>query len=132
MMAAYDSREGKRMIGWRARTRACCLFLATGLLIAPATAQELRISHQFHGENDSRGRAARLFADVVERRSPELKVSIHPQLSIGFTRDEQLEALQSGALDFAVLPFIVPSKKIPEFSVALLPGLVPDLQRLAP
>jgi len=98
-----------------------------GFVIAPAAAQELQISHQFHAEYDSRGRAAQVFAAEVERRLPELKITIHPQLSIGLTRVEQLTALQSGRLAFAVLPFFVPSKTIPEFSLALLPGLVPDL-----
>jgi TRAP-type C4-dicarboxylate transport system substrate-binding protein len=60
------------------------------------------------------------------QRSPEFRITIHPQLSLGLTRDEQLEALQSGTLDFAVLPFVVPSKRIPELSLVLLPGLVPD------
>jgi len=99
----------------------CCLSMA------PATAQELNISHQFHAEDDSRGRAAQVFATEAAKRSPELKVLIHPQLSMGFTRDEQLEALQSGTLDLTILPFFVASKKIPELSVVMLPGLVPDL-----
>src|SRR5262245_16885667 len=103
------------------------LMLISGLEMATAIAQELNISHQFHSQDDSRGRAAQIFAMEVVRRSPELKIVIHPQLSMGFTRDEQLEDLQAGALDFTVLPFFVRSKKIPEFSVALLPGLVPDL-----
>jgi len=103
------------------------LMLITGLGMGSAIAQDLNISHQFHAQDDSRGRAAQIFATEVVRRSPELKINIHPQLSMGFTRDEQLEALQTGTLDFSVLPFFVPSKKIPEFSVALLPGLVPDL-----
>ena len=103
------------------------LILVTSIAVVSATAQELHVSHQFHAQDDSRGRAAQIFAMEVVRRSPELKIVIHPQLSMGFTRDEQLEALQAGALDFTVLPFFVPSKKIPEFSVALLPGLVPDL-----
>ena len=103
------------------------LILVTGFAAASATAQELNISHQFHDRDDSRGRAAQIFATELARRSPELKINIHAQLSMGFTRDEQLEALQTGALEFTVLPFFVPSKKIPEFSVALLPGLVPDL-----
>jgi len=30
-------------------------------------------------------------------------------------------------LDFAIFPFLVASKKIPELSVVMLPGLVPDL-----
>jgi TRAP-type transport system periplasmic protein len=113
--------------GGRSGSIAALLMLLLGVPIVPAGAQELRISHQFHSEDDSRGRAAWVFAAEVMRRAPEVKITIHPQLSIGFTRDEQLDALQSGALDFAVLPFIVPSKKIPEFSLALLPGLVPDL-----
>lgn len=60
-------------------------------------------------------------------RSPDLKFRIHPQLSIGLGRDEQLEALQSGTLDFAVLPLVFSVKKIPEFALALLPGLIPNL-----
>ena len=101
--------------------------LAVSFATAPTVAQELHVSHQFHAQDDSRGRAAQVFAAEVMRRSPELKIVIHPQLSMGLTRDEQLEALQSGALEFAILPFFVPSKKIPELSLALLPGLVPDL-----
>jgi TRAP-type transport system periplasmic protein len=103
------------------------LILVTSIATVSATAQELHVSHQFHAQDDSRGRAAQIFATEVARRSPELKIIIHPQLSMGFTRDEQVEALQTGTLDFTVLPFFVPSKQIPEFSVALLPGLVPDL-----
>src|SRR5262245_29617678 len=102
------------------------LMLAVSFAIAPAVAQELHVSHQFHAQDDSRGRAAQVFAAEVMRRSPELKIVIHPQLSMGLTRDGQLEALQSGTLELAVLPFIVPSKKVTEFSLALLPGLVPD------
>jgi len=98
-----------------------------GVAFAPAAAQELQISHQFHAEYDSRGRAVQAFAAELKRRSPELRIMTHPQLSIGLTRDEQLTALQSGKLAFAVLPFFVASKTIPEFSLALLPGLVPDL-----
>lgn len=106
---------------------AALIMLLVGVVIVPADAQELHISHQFHAEDDSRGRAAQVFAAEIVRRSPEMKITIHPQLSLGLTRDEQLDALQSGTLDFAVLPFIVPSKKVVEFSVALLPGLVADL-----
>jgi len=41
------------------------LILVTYLSMAPATAQELNISHQFHGEDDSRGRAAQVFATYI-------------------------------------------------------------------
>ena len=109
------------------RTNGLCLALFCFLSTQTAAARELRISHQFHPENDSRGRAAQVFAAEVTRQAPELKISIHPQLSVGLTRDGQLDALQSGNLDFAVLPSIVLSKRVQEFSLALLPGLVPTL-----
>jgi TRAP-type transport system periplasmic protein len=97
----------------------------------PASAQKaapvLQISHQFHETADARGRAARVFAEELALRSPELKTQIFPQLALGLTRDEQLDALQSGKLDFAVLPLVFGVKRVPEFSLALLPGLIPNL-----
>lgn len=102
--------------------------LPIGLGSTRAHSQDaLRISHQFHDTGDARGRAARIFAEEVSLRSPELKLRVFPQLSIGMSRDEQLESLQSGKLDFAVLPLVFGMKKIPEFSLALLPGLIPNL-----
>ena len=68
------------------------------------------------------GRASRIFAEEASLRAPELKFRIYSQLSLGLSRDEQLEALQSGKLDLAVLPLVFGMKKIPEFSLALLPG----------
>jgi len=97
------------------------------LCTQPVASAELRISHQFHATSDARGRAARIFAEEVSLRSPELRFLIYPQLSLGLSRDAQLEALQSGTLDIAVLPLIFSVKKIPEFSLALLPGLIPNL-----
>jgi TRAP-type C4-dicarboxylate transport system substrate-binding protein len=97
------------------------------LCVGPATGSELRISHQFHESSDARGRATRIFAEEVGLRSPELELHIFPQLSLGLTRDDQLEALQSGKLDLAVVPLVFGAKKIPEFSLALLPGLIPNL-----
>jgi len=117
---------GDHLRRWWVRTLAWGLVLVSGLALAPAGAQELYVSHQFHAEDDSRGRAVQVFATELARRSPELKIIIRPQLSSGFTRDEQLDALQAGTLDFAILPFFVPSKKIPELFLALLPGLIPD------
>src|SRR5262249_20664205 len=127
MIAAAGELRWVAMMLRYLRVLGLILMLITGLAMAPAIAQELNISHQFHAQDDSSGRAAQIFATELARRSPELKIIIHPQLSMGLTRDEQLEALQAGTLDFTVLPFFVPGKQIPEFSVALLPGLVPDL-----
>jgi TRAP-type transport system periplasmic protein len=98
----------------------------------PASAQKtapqvLKISHQFHETADARGRAARVFAEELGLRAPELKTQIFPQLALGLARDEQLDALQAGTLDFAVLPLVFSIKRVPEFSLALLPGLLPTL-----
>ena len=41
--------------------------------VAPAAAQELRISHQFHETGDARGRASRIFAEELGLRAPEIK-----------------------------------------------------------
>ena len=35
--------------------------------------------------------------------------------------------MQAGKLDFAVLPLVFGVKRVPEFSLALLPGLIPNL-----
>ena len=39
---------------------------------------------------------------------------------------EQLDALQDGRIEMALLPFSYAAEKIPETSLALLPGLVPQ------
>jgi TRAP-type transport system periplasmic protein len=88
---------------------------------------DLKISHQFHETSDARGRAARVFAEELSLRAPELKTQIFPQLALGLARDEQLDALQAGKLDFAILPLVFSVKRVPEFSLALLPGLLPNL-----
>lgn len=93
----------------------------------PAAAQDLKISHQFHETSDARGRASRIFAEELMLRAPELKARIFPQLSLGLSRDGQLDALQAGKLDFAVFPLVFGVKAVPEFSLALLPGLIPNL-----
>jgi TRAP-type transport system periplasmic protein len=114
---------------------ACACVLALIGSASPAAAQqaalgqarELQISHQFHETNDARGRATRVFAEELSLRAPDLKARIFPQLAIGLSRDEQLDALQAGKLDFAVLPLVFGVKRVPEFSLALLPGLIPNL-----
>jgi TRAP-type C4-dicarboxylate transport system substrate-binding protein len=106
---------------------AACLAMPGLSATSAATAQELRISHQFHEVGDARGRASRVFGEELTLRAPELKTRIFPQLALGLARDEQLDALQDGKLDFAVLPLVFGVKKVPEFSLALLPGLIPNL-----
>ena len=104
-----------------------CFFLSF-VLLAPAGAQEIRISHHYDDTNDARGRATRVFVEEAELRAPDLKFRIYPKLSLGFTSVGQLEALQSGQLEMALYPFTYAAEKIPEASLALLPGLVPSLE----
>lgn len=68
-----------------------------------------------------------MFAEELALRAPELKTQIYPQLALGLSRDDQLDQLQAGKLDFAVLPLVFGVKRVPEFSLALLPGLIPNL-----
>ena len=52
---------------------------------------------------------------------------VYPQLELNLSRDQQLEQLQTGKLDLAVLPLVFGVKAVPEFALALLPGLIPNL-----
>jgi TRAP-type C4-dicarboxylate transport system substrate-binding protein len=98
------------------------------IVFASADAQEIRISHHYDDSNDARGRATRVFVEEAQRRAPDLKFRIYPKLSMGLTSVGQLDALQSGRLEMALYPFSYAAEKIPEASLALLPGLVPSLE----
>ena len=67
---------------------AALMFAAAPVASAQSSARELRISHQFHPTGDARGRAARVFAEELALRAPELKARVYPQLELGMTRDE--------------------------------------------
>jgi TRAP-type C4-dicarboxylate transport system substrate-binding protein len=101
---------------------------ASGIAFASAQAQEIRISHHYDESSDARGRATRVFVEEAQRRAPDLKFRIYPKLALGFTSVGQLDALQSGELEMALYPFPYAAEKIPEASLALLPGLVPSLE----
>ncbi len=92
------------------------------------TAREFKVSHQWPAERDARDQAVRVFAREVQARLPGSSFKIYPDLSLHMKAEEQFEALQSGALDMSiyVLPYAV--KKVPEFSLAVLPGLYPSVE----
>jgi len=109
----------------------CCLSLilipAFGLSSErTAFAQELKISHQW-AETDGRDRAIRVFVQEAQARAQDLKFRVYPNSSLGIEPDRLIEALQSGQLDAAVFPLSYAVHKVPEFSLARLPGLVPTL-----
>jgi TRAP-type C4-dicarboxylate transport system substrate-binding protein len=109
------------------RLAAILLTLTIATAFDPVQARDLNIQHQWPGKTDARDRAARLFADEVQLRVPGISFKIHPLLGLKIGAEEQFDALQSGALEMSVyvLPYAV--KKVPEFSLAVLPGLYPSL-----
>jgi TRAP-type C4-dicarboxylate transport system substrate-binding protein len=109
---------------------ACCLSLIVLLYPeagAQAQAQELKISHQW-AESDGRDRAIRVFAREAEARAKDLRFRVYPNSSLNIEPDRLIEALQSDTLDMAVFPLSYAVPKVPEFSLARLPGLVPNLE----
>src|SRR6516165_10349799 len=108
--------------------RVFLLAALTLLFLQPAAAREFKISHQWPAQQDARDRAVRIFASEVHSRLPAFTFRIYPELSLKIKAEDQFDALQNGALDMSVyvLPYAV--KKVPEFSLAVLPGLYPSVQ----
>ena len=92
-----------------------------------AFAQEIKISHQWAEGTDGRDRATRVFVQEVEARANGLKFRIYPNSSLNVKPAELLAALQTNTVAMAVYPLTYGVTKVPEFSLAGLPGLVPDL-----
>ena len=119
-----DNTEGIVRIFWIA-----CLFAVA--VVAPtqraAWGQEIRISHQWTEGTDGRDRALRVFVQEAEARVKGLKFRIYPNSSLNIKPTELFSALQKNTLDMAVYPLTYAIASVPEFSLAGLPGLVPDL-----
>jgi TRAP-type transport system periplasmic protein len=113
-----------------------CVMLGTFAFInisaygASARSQELKISHQFTANVDSRDRAARVFVDELQKRAPHLAISIHPELSLKIPATEQLNAMLRGELAMTIYPLSYASDKIPEFAIGTFP-FVPADQEMA-
>ena len=107
----------------------CCLLLFASLLPVegPAFGQELRISHQWAEGTDGRDRAARVFVQEAESHTKGLTFRIYPKSSLNIKPTELLNALRNNTLEMAVYPLTYAVAQAPEFSLAGLPGLVPNL-----
>jgi TRAP-type C4-dicarboxylate transport system substrate-binding protein len=81
------------------------------LALGSAEAQEIRISHHYDDTIDARGRATRKFVEEAKLRAPDLEFRIYPKLSLGFTSVGQIDALQSGELEMALVPFPYAAEK---------------------
>ena len=101
--------------------------LGTGLAVVPASAQELKISHQFKANADGRDLATRVFVEEVTKRDKNIKFRIYPGSSLGIKPVAQFDALQNGTLEMAVFPMSYASGKAQEFSAVILPGTIPNL-----
>jgi TRAP-type C4-dicarboxylate transport system substrate-binding protein len=107
---------------------ACVLLL---VLCTPAgnmaVAQEIRISHQWAERTDARDRAARIFAEEAEMRVKGVRFRVYPNSSLKIKPHDLLDALRNGKLEMAVYPLVYAAPSVPEFSLAGLPGIVPNL-----
>jgi len=95
---------------------------------SPVLAQEIRILHQWAENTDARDRAARVFAQEAQTRSRGLTFRIYPNSSLNIKPRDTLAALQTGRVEMAVYPLVYATPKVPEFSLAGLPGLVPTFE----
>jgi TRAP-type C4-dicarboxylate transport system substrate-binding protein len=59
----------------------------------------------------------------LRKRGVDLTISIHPNSSLKIKAVEQYDALVEGKIEMAVYPIAYQSKKFPELSIALLPGV---------
>jgi TRAP-type C4-dicarboxylate transport system substrate-binding protein len=100
-----------------------CLLAVPNAILA----KEFRISHQWPADVDARDRAVRIFTHEARSRLPGVSFQIHPQLSLKMKAEQQFDALQSAKLEMSVYPLPYAVKKVPEFSLAVLPGLFPSV-----
>jgi TRAP-type C4-dicarboxylate transport system substrate-binding protein len=90
----------------------------------------LRLSHQWPdatGEGgDFRSQIAQQFADkVTEATDGDVTVQVFPNSSL-VKSTEQYDAMMQGALDLSVFPLDYASGRVPEWSITLMPALVPN------
>ena len=108
------------MLGLLLRAFVAALALFAGL--SQVSARELRLSHQWP-ESDARHKASRVLMAELRKRGTSLTISIHPNSSLKIKPVEQYDALLEGKIELAVYPIAYQSKKFPELSIGLLPGV---------
>jgi TRAP-type C4-dicarboxylate transport system substrate-binding protein len=80
----------------------------------------LKVSHQF-AAGDVRDRMARVFGDMVSKRTNgQIKFRYYPAKSL-YKPKEQWDAMRKGALDLSVFPLDYASGKVPQLSITLMP-----------
>ena len=109
--------------------RTIAAFVAACALVSYASAQEIKISHQFKANTDARDRATRVFVEEVNKVDPSLKFRIFPGSSLNIKPLAQLDALQAGSLEMSVFPMSYAVGKIPEMSITIMPGTITSLDQ---
>jgi len=103
------------------------LLVIIHLAPTPPVAQEIRISHQWAEHTDARDRAARVFVQGVEKGTRDLSLRVYPNSSLNIKPRDLLKALQDERVEMAIYPLVYAASTAPEFSVAGLPALVPNV-----
>ncbi|MEO0327271.1 MAG: TRAP transporter substrate-binding protein DctP [Pseudomonadota bacterium] len=98
------------------------LSVAAALSVVTASAEELRLSHQW-STKDVRHQVAQMVADSVSAADVDLTVRIFPSKSL-FKPREQYKPLSRGLLDMTVFPLSYAGGQRPAFNLTLMPGLV--------
>ncbi|MEI4232706.1 TRAP transporter substrate-binding protein DctP [Roseovarius sp. D22-M7] len=92
------------------------------LFAAAASAQQLRLSHQWSNQ-DVRHKVAQIVADEVAAADVGLEIRIFGSKSL-FAPREQYTPLSRGQLDMTVLPLSYAGGQQPAYNLTLMPGLV--------
>jgi len=111
----------------KAMLRKAAIALVAAAFAVPAVAQEIKISHQFKANTDARDKATRIFVEEVNKKDPGLKFRIYPGSSLNIKPFAQFDALQAGTLEMAVFPLSYAVGKVPEVSIAIMPGTINTL-----
>ncbi|MEO0426906.1 MAG: TRAP transporter substrate-binding protein DctP [Pseudomonadota bacterium] len=96
--------------------------VALGLAAFPATAEELRLSHQW-STSDVRHKVAEIVANHVKEADVGLDIQIFPSKSL-FKPREQYKPLARGQLDMTVFPLAYAGGLRSAYNLTLMPGLV--------
>ncbi len=95
---------------------------ALAVMAGSATAEELRLSHQW-SEGDVRHQVAQMVAEDVAGAGVDLTIQIFPNQTL-FKAREQYTPLSRGQLDMTVLPLSYAGGQQPAYNLTLMPGLV--------
>jgi TRAP-type C4-dicarboxylate transport system substrate-binding protein len=101
----------------------------TSVVAGPAHAQvqDIRITHEFPANLDSRDRATRVFIEEALKRAPHLKFSLYPASGLGIRAADYFPAMASGELTMSVINLSLVGERLPELDITMFPFIPADL-----